>query len=136
MPLMTWNDRMSVGVRVLDDDHKKLVAMVNELYDGISAGKGQQALGGVLDKLISYTVVHFRREEDFFAKTGYPDSKAHMTEHENLTRQVLKVQENYRKGVTSSLSLEVMNFLKTWLISHIQGSDKKYGPHLNTKGVN
>ena len=135
MPLMTWNEKMSVGVVALDNEHKKLVAMVNELYDGIQAGKGTDALARVLDGLISYTAAHFKHEEEFFAKTGYPATAAHKQEHDALTKQVLDVQAKYKAGATGTLSLEVMNFLKNWLINHIQGSDKRYGPHLNAAGI-
>ena len=56
-------------------------------------------------------------------------------EHADLTRQVLVVQQQYRSGTTNTLSLEVLNFLKNWLVNHIQGSDKKCGPHMNTNGI-
>ncbi|MFY9644458.1 MAG: bacteriohemerythrin [Terriglobales bacterium] len=135
MPLMTWNDKLSVGVNVIDDDHKKLVSLVNELYDGITAGKGKEALGKILDRLVDYTKVHFDREEQFFARTAYPAAAAHKQEHTDLTKQVLDVQAKYKRGEVLTLSLEVMNFLKNWLVNHIQGSDKKYGPHLNAKGI-
>ena len=71
MPLMTWTDSMSVGVKVLDDDHKKLVDMVNELHDGILEGHRHEALAHVLDQLVHYTKVHFAREEQLFDKTKY-----------------------------------------------------------------
>lgn len=135
MPLMTWTDKMSVGVEVLDNDHKKLVALVNQLFDGIQAGHGKDAVGQVLDGLISYTVEHFKREEEFFAKTGYPETAEHKKLHEDLTRQVLDVQQKYKSGAGATLSLEVMNFLKNWLINHIQGSDKRYTAHLNANGI-
>jgi len=135
MPLMTWNDKLSVGVRVLDDDHKKLVAMVNRLYDAMKDGHGKDSLGKILDGLVDYTKTHFAREEQFFAQTAYADSAAHHKQHADLTQQVLDVQQKYKAGVTGSLSLEVMNFLKNWLVTHIQGSDQKYGPYLNSKGI-
>ena len=135
MPLMTWNNSLSVGIAVIDEDHKKLVAMVNQLYDAVQAGHGKDALGKTLDGLIDYTVMHFAREEKFFQETGYPDAVAHKKEHADLTKQVLDVQAKYRSGATSTLSLEVMTFLKNWLVKHIQGSDRKYGPHLNAKGI-
>ena len=135
MPLMTWTDKMSVGVKVIDDDHKKLVGMVNQLYDGINAGQGKEALGKVLDGLVDYTKFHFHREEEFFAQTGYASAVAHKKEHDDLTKQVIDVQTKYKNGAVTTLSLEVMNFLKNWLVNHIQGSDKKYGPHLNAKGI-
>jgi len=135
MPLMTWNDKLSVGVKVLDDDHKKLVGMVNQLYDAIQSGHGKDSLGKTLDGLIEYTKVHFGHEEQFFAQTSYAASADHKKEHDDLTRQVLDIQQKYKKGATGCLSLEVMNFLKNWLVTHIQGSDQKYGPYLNSKGI-
>lgn len=135
MPLMTWTDKLSVGVGVLDDDHKKLVGMVNELYDAMQAGHGRESLGRILNALVQYTKVHFAREEKFFAQTGYPASVAHKHEHDALTKQVLDVQQKYNSGAAATLSLDVMHFLKNWLVNHIQGSDQKYRAHLNEKGI-
>ncbi len=135
MPLMTWNEKMSVGVKVLDDDHKRLVALVNELHDALKTGHGKDALGKILDSLVTYTKSHFAREEQFFARTNYPDSAAHKKEHDDLTNQVLQVQAKFNSGASTGLSLQVMNFLRDWLTNHIQGSDKKYGPYLNSKGI-
>jgi len=135
MPLMTWNDRLSVGVKVLDDDHKKLVGMINQLFDAIQSGHGKDSLAKILDGLVDYTKVHFAREEQLFVQTGYAASADHKKEHDDLTRQVLDVQRKYKAGASGILSLEVMNFLKNWQINHIQGSDQKYSPHLNGKGI-
>ena len=135
MALMTWTDKLSVGVAAIDDDHKKLVGMVNELYDAMQAGHGKDSLGHILDGLVQYTRFHFAREERFFAQTSYPDAIAHKHEHDALTRQVLGVQQKYESGLTTTLSLDVLHFLKEWLIKHIQGSDQKYRPHLNAKGI-
>ena len=98
MALMTWTDKLSVGVGVIDDDHKKLVGMVNELYDAMQAGHGKEKLGRILDDLVKYTKFHFAREEKFFAETGYPAAGPHKQQHEALTRQVLDVQKNTTRG--------------------------------------
>ena len=135
MPLMQWSDKLSVGIAVVDADHKKLVSMVNDLYDAVSAGKGADQMGKILDGLIDYTKSHFAREETFFAQHNYPESAAHKREHAELTRQVLDVQAKYKAGATSTLSLQVLNFLKDWLLKHIQGSDKHYVPYLKAQGV-
>lgn len=134
MSLMHWNDNYSVGVGSIDADHKKLVGMVNDLFDGVKEGKGVGAVGQILDGLIAYTVEHFDREERYFAQTGYPDTAAHKAEHEDLKKQVLEIQAKFRAG-NSAVTMETMSFLKNWLINHIQGSDKKYGSHLNSHGV-
>jgi hemerythrin len=132
---MTWNQKLSVGVQVMDDDHKRLVGMLNQLFDAMQAGQGKEVLGCILDDLVDYTKRHFAREEAFFAKTGYPDAEAHHKEHADLTAQVLEVQQKYNSGNDCMLSLELMRFLKNWLTNHIQGADQKYGPYLNSKGI-
>ena len=136
MPLMTWTEKMSVGVAVLDNDHRKLVEMVNVLFDEIKSGKGKEGVGKTLDSLVAYTVEHFKREEQLFAKTLYSESAAHTAEHQKLCKQVGEIQQKYKAGATTAITLEVMSFLKNWLTNHIMGLDKKYGPHLNSKGIN
>lgn len=135
MPLMSWSDKLSVGVQQLDDDHKKLVSMLNELHDGLLAGHGKESLGHVLDGLVAYTKTHFAHEEALFAKTHYPMAAWHKKEHDDLTKTVLDVQARFKGSANLTLTLDVMKFLKDWLFNHIQGSDKKYAPHLHTQGV-
>src|SRR5208282_2513037 len=135
MPLMTWTEKLSVGVVVLDEDHKKLVGMLNGLYDAMQAGQGRDSLGRILNELVQYTKFHFAREEKLFSQTGYAAAVPHKQEHDALTHQVLDVQQKYAAGASATLSLDVMQFLKNWLVSHIQGSDQKYRPHLNAKGI-
>jgi hemerythrin len=135
MSLLTWNPQMSVGVRQLDDDHKKLIAMINELHAGMLAGHSADVVGGVLRRLVNYTVEHFNREEALFAKTNYPGAVAHKREHENLKKQVAAEIEKFQSGANAGLGMEMLNFLRDWLKHHIQESDKSYGPHLNEHGV-
>lgn len=135
MPLMTWNDKMSVGIPSIDGEHQKLVAMLNELFDAVQAGKGKDVLGKILDRLIDYTKSHFANEERYMTQHAYPDFAPHKKEHEDLAKQVLDVQHKYHSGATATLGMEVMNFLKNWLIKHIQGTDMKYSPFLKAKGV-
>ena len=135
MPLMTWNDTLSVGVAEIDTDHKKLIQLVNELFDAMLAQKGKDVLGKTLDGLIAYTAQHFAREERLFARTDYPGAAAHKTTHLSLVKQVLEIQQKYNAGHTATLSIEVMNFLKSWLANHINGDDRKACQYLNSKGV-
>lgn len=135
MPLMEWSEKLSVGVTQFDNEHKKLVGMVNELFDAVQGGHGKDVLGKILDGLISYTKSHFAGEERYMTQHGYPGLIAHRAEHEALTKQVLDVDKKFKAGATAVLSMEVLNFLKNWLIKHILGTDKSYGPFLNSKGV-
>ena len=135
MPLMTWTEEMSVGVKVLDNDHKELIRLLNELNDGIEAGRTRATLESVLEGLLRYTKVHFAREERFFAQTGFPGAAAHKAEHDHLTRRVMNLQSRFESGQSLELALEAINFLKQWLAGHVQGCDQKYTSHLNAKGI-
>ncbi len=134
MAFIDWTDQLSVHIRRIDDQHKKLISIVNTLFDAMSQGKAKEVMGKVLNELIQYTRTHFQTEERLMQQYGYPDLAAHKKEHDELTRTVLDLQDKYNKGAIM-LSVETSNFLKAWLTQHIMGTDKKYGPFLNEKGV-
>ena len=134
MPLIAWDQGFSVGVGSIDEQHKKLIGLLNDLHDAMRFGKGRDVLGKVLAELIDYTAYHFRTEEGLFAKYGYPEHAAHEREHRDLTRQAMELKERFERGDTA-ITIDVMNFLKDWLNDHILGSDKRYGPFLAGKGV-
>lgn len=134
MAFFTWNDSYSVGVKELDYQHQQLINMLNELYEAMQAQKASDILGSILMKLVNYTKTHFATEEKYFAQYGYPDTAAHKKEHVALTDQVLKFKEDFDGGRTT-ISVSLTSFLKNWLITHISGTDKKYGPYFNSKGL-
>jgi hemerythrin-like metal-binding protein len=133
MAFFDWTDRLSVGVKACDDDHKKLIDMLNRLHVGMESGQAKDVVGKVLDDLISYTKFHFAREEAFFTRTGYP-SVEHREEHRLLVEQVDDLQSRFKSG-EASISIETLEFLKDWLAFHIHGTDKKYSDHLNAAGI-
>jgi len=134
MPLLNWNQGYSVNISQIDSQHKKLVDIINDLHDSMKAGKSKEILGKILDELINYTANHFKTEEELFDRYGYPDKNTHKRQHSDLVDQVLKFKSNYESG-KSVLSIDLMNFLKDWLVQHMTGSDKKYSSYLNGKGV-
>ncbi|WP_298439455.1 bacteriohemerythrin [Geobacter sp.] len=134
MALITWNDSLSVKVKQFDDQHKKLVDMVNQLFDAMKGGKGSQVLGDILRQLIAYTQTHFAAEERLMKQYAYPDFEAHKKEHNALVMQVLDLQKQFQEG-KPVLTQNVMTFLRDWLSRHIQGDDRKYGVFFNGKGV-
>lgn len=134
MPIMTWNNTLATGIPSIDAQHQQLVGYVNELYDAMTKGQGKEATGKILTRLVDYTVKHFAQEEQYFARTGYPDTAAHIAEHEHLKKQVGEFGRKFQTG-QATVNAELMNFLRNWLTAHIMMSDKKYVPHLKAKGV-
>ena len=109
--------------------------MVNDLFVGVQAGRGKDLLGPILDGLINYTKAHFASEEHLLSRHKYAQYEAHKAEHDALARQLLDVQAKYRGGASAALTMEEMNLLQDWLVTHITGADRAYTLFLNSKGV-
>jgi methyl-accepting chemotaxis protein/hemerythrin len=131
---MRWNDSLSVEIISIDNQHKKLIDLINTLFSEMNSAKNKQAVSTALTKLIEYTGTHFKFEEDLFDKHGYPDTDAHKKIHAELVAKVIDFQKQVEDG-TADVSLELMEFLKDWLIKHIKGTDQKYSQFLLSKGV-
>lgn len=134
MPIMSWTDTYSVGVAEIDLQHKKLIDLINALHDAMTKGQAKSVLGKILGDLISYCANHFSAEEKLFDQHGYPDAAEHKEKHQKMTSKVLALQQQFEQG-KATITLDVMDFLQQWLDKHILGTDKKYGPFLNSKGV-
>lgn len=135
--LIQWDDtKYSVKIRSIDEQHKKLVVLINQLFDAMTKGEAHSQLSGIIQELIKYTGYHFGTEEAYFAKLGY--DKVYTTEHENkhkeFVQQVIKFQNDFEIG-NVTLSKEIMIFLKDWLINHISGTDQQYSDFFISKGV-
>lgn len=127
--LFTWSDSFSVGIKVFDDDHKVLINLINKINRAMLEGKGKAVLNETLGELISYTKYHFEREEKMMEKANYSDYVSHKKIHNDLIEQVLQIKSDLDKG-KKEISYELLDFLKEWIINHIQGNDKKYTKEL------
>ena len=134
MALLAWKEDFSVKVRQFDDQHRKLIELVNKLHDAMKQGKGAQVLNDVLSSLAAYTQTHFSDEERIMLQNRYPGFFEHKRSHDQLVARVRNFQREVEAG-SATVSLGLMNFLKEWLLQHIQGVDMKYGPYLNGKGI-
>jgi hemerythrin len=131
---LTWDDCYSVQVRELDDQHKKLIALVRSLHEVMRQGRGKQELNKIFSALVSYTASHFASEERLMKLHGYPEYQAHQDIHAKMTSKALSLQKDFQAGKVG-ITLDTMNFLEDWVSKHILGTDQKYGPFLNEKGV-
>jgi len=130
---MPWTKDLELGIPTIDEQHKKLVAMINSLHRAVEKNDAAGAKR-VLQELIEYTGYHFGTEEKFFDQYGYPETDAHKTIHKKLVDKVLAFKRKFDAG-EEFLSQELLNFLKDWLINHIGFTDRKYAPFLQSKGV-
>ena len=131
---LTWDDTFSVGIREIDGQHQKMIAMINGLHEATEKGYEAWMLSDLVHGLIDYASTHFRAEEQYMTKFGFAGYQEHEAEHDRFVGKVLDYQNQLSAGraITSS---ELMTFLKDWLVRHILGTDKKYAQLFREKGL-
>ena len=134
MTLMKWEQRFSVGIKTADEQHKNLIELINTLSIVMQDGESNDVVAMHLMNLIDSTDKHFKYEEQLFQLYDYPEAVEHKQQHDELLGQL---RELYRRVVagTSMLSIEIMAFLKGWLIEHIVVDDQQYSEYLILRGV-
>ena len=125
-----WNDSLSVGNNDIDNDHKKLLSMINQLQTAVHYQTDDETIEKTLNELIEYTKYHFSREEKLMQEYNFPEYDDHKQQHDQMVTQITKFIDEYRIDKTRTIE-NVSQFLKSWLINHINGSDQKYRPYLS-----
>ena len=115
MPLIEWTNELSVGINSIDEQHKKLVNMINALNDAMQTGGSNELLGKIFTGLAAYTQKHFAYEENMFAEFGYSDAEEHKRQHNELIAQVVELKERFMENPQGTISNDLMQFLKRWL---------------------
>ena len=131
---LEWKDNYSVGIESIDNDHKKLIHLINNLQTAIDYKTDKQFERQTLDEVIDYTQYHFKREEDLMESNGYPDLIPHKPTHAKLIEEVNHYVEKYEKDDDAAIEA-LLAYLKLWLIKHINGTDQEYSEFLISKGV-
>ena len=124
--MLAWSDDLDVGNPMIDSDHRHLVAQFNQLAKALSSGETTAELGSILGELLTFTAVHFAREERLMQRIGYLDFAAHKNQHDGLLSDIAKLQRSFHRGEIA-LSEKTSAFLREWLLRHIRTSDKLLG---------
>jgi hemerythrin len=134
MAFFNWSDDLSVGIKLIDDQHKNLFSMMNEFYDNLQKENNDEKLKILAESMSKYADEHFDMEERIFNKYQFTQKENHLNEHK-IFRQ--KTDDILTKIIAGKyvLSMELTTFLKDWFASHIKVSDKKYSEYLQSKGI-
>jgi len=130
MTLLHWRDNMSVGVEAVDNDHKHLVDLLNQLHFLVLAGADRPSVGEVLEELMHYTEYHFDREETLMRSSDYPGLEEHQTCHRELARRLLEYKKTFDDRPESFDATAFYDFLSEWLVVHVLEKDMKYKPYV------
>lgn len=134
MEAVAWIPEFEIGVRSIDEQHMRLVDMLNALGGAISSGQGKDSIMGIVEDMKQYAVYHFQTEEQAMQSTEYPKLSQHKQEHDSFIEQVLDAADALESGGKITPQ-EVWGFLRKWLAEHILESDKLMGGHLAAQGV-
>lgn len=133
-PLIPWTQEISVGIEEIDEQHKILVGLLNEINEAVQQKRSNTIAAEILNKLIEYTRIHFAVEESIMRILNYPEYVLHKEQHKALMKGVINLAEKLEAGKIT-VGFELQNFLKSWLIKHILTVDKKYTEHFLKAGV-
>lgn len=120
-----WTDDLSVKNEMLDAEHQKWILILNDFYQGLMDKKPKEKLLELVIAMLDYTKYHFASEEKYMKSINYPKLAEHQEKHRFYEAKISEYHERIKEG-KMLLSLEVTNFLKTWLINHIRGVDQQY----------
>lgn len=134
MAFINWTEELSVNVKEIDLEHKKLVNMLNTLHSALVDRKGQAVQKSIVLEMVDYASFHFATEEKYMLRFNFPGYQEHKEEHEQFTEKALNLKARIEK-FGSVLTLEILNFLRDWLKKHILGTDKKYSKFFNEHGL-
>jgi len=129
-----WKDEYSVGINSIDLQHQKLLGLINQLQTAVDHKTGEAFENEALEALVDYTRTHFTYEEGLLKDNAYPDYEPHKAQHEEMINEVEKVLAGYKKDPDTAMR-NAADYLKDWLINHINGTDKLYSSYLIDKGV-
>lgn len=131
MQRVEWNDAYLIGIDEVDNQHKHLIEIANELFDTISLPNGEytKRMRDVVQKLMDYTDYHFKSEEKFMKKYNYPQIAIHIAAHENFTSE-MKRQTRRLSTERVEDGLNLYSYIVNWVLNHIAKADKIWGDYV------
>jgi len=129
---VSWSNKFASGIKLIDDQHKGLVDLVNEMFKHVTGNAVQERnyFNIVIQEAVNYVKVHFATEEKMMIATKFPEYQEHKKEHESFIIAVVENIKDYESGKRHTLS-SFTRFLKDWILSHVALIDKKYFDYFN-----
>lgn len=123
MALLVWQDDLNTGIEVIDQQHRRIVEMLNHLYNA-QRSMERTVVGEVIDELVDYTLSHFAFEEELMEEAGYAFCAAHKRVHEVFVKRVSEYRMRFQAG--EDITDELRTMLSRWLFNHIRNEDHGY----------
>ncbi len=130
--MIEWDEKYSVGIPIIDEQHKKLINIINKAVvliinkaTDIAHSNNPQEILEVLNQMTEYAKEHFATEEAYMYEFRYLEYVLHKEEHFNFSNKAIAYRNKVMDGDTQ-IACEILEYLKKWLVEHIQVTDRKY----------
>ncbi len=131
--MIKWDDKYSVNISLIDEQHKKLIGIINKTI-WVENFSNPIIILEILDHMTVYARKHFETEEHYMKKFNFARFKTHRRKHIDFVNTVLDFKKRAAGGDYKIIN-EILEYLKQWFINHIQGTDKKYVDCFNENGL-
>lgn len=123
---------MGIGVPVIDNQHRVLVGMINNLFEHLNRGYfiEKTTLAKMLATLVDYLQQHIRFEEEWMEKSNYPRMTEHAHNHKYITDQTNMLMKNFEVG-NNSIVLKIIGMIRKWFVKHSENDDKAFVVYLS-----
>ncbi len=130
-----WDAGSELGVSLMDSDHRDLADKINDVYDACTRHEWDGSIEHAMAELSYHTVNHFNREEAFMREIGYPGLRAHCKVHQKLTLILDAISDRIGRDKAAAIDEETVDFLKKWLLKHIQHADFRLAEYYRGIGL-
>mgnify|MGYP000373709460 CR=1 FL=1 len=141
MEFLEWNNKtMSIGIKLIDEQHKELLKIINKLSISINENSQRKDILTIIDELIDYGYYHFRTEEELFDKFNYEEADIHVIEHTNFINKFTTIKEKisknkmFRDKSSVEVAENIFQYIINWFLNHVVVSDRKFVPLFKDNG--
>jgi hemerythrin len=134
---LAWNEKLSVGVKGIDRQHRELLSRVNALFDAIGSRDSGRNVEELLCFMQKYVHRHFLCEEKLMRRHGYPGYAQHLGQHQRFIDELAQIDAIYeRTGLSDAVVTRMSGYITEWLTGHFLGEDKKLAEFLRSSTAN
>jgi hemerythrin len=125
--IVAWDQKYITGISIIDEQHKELVVLTNQLYRACLDGReaAGMAFKDSMSRMVDYVRFHFDAEQKILQRIKYPQYAEHKQKHDALVRSILKASKEHGRG-HKFVPNNFVRTLKDWIFGHIAIEDKLY----------
>ncbi len=130
-----WDEKYSVGISIIDDEHKKFFGIINKVVHAKEHKEDPNEINEILLAMNNYALMHFKTEESYMEEFNFPEYQSHKEEHNRFSSEIIPYTEKVIGG-NYQIASDILEYLKQWLVKHIQVTDRQFIDCFKKNGLN